>query len=296
MRKITIGLLLLLAVLPSTVMAYTMCSVLPDTGLPTLNSATIPSAGTSITLNFSETVTCSTCTGWTIDMSGGTGEGMSYSSGSGSANLVYTITGRTINSGETGTVAYTQPGNGIEDVAANDLATIASASVTNNSTQSGGGTLLVGDNTSHATNLDYTFSTREVLYRSTGYTASASGTVAKGYFLFGTGTQWGDTCKMLVYDGSKNLMTGGTSTEKSGLSSVNTWAEFTFTSGPSITSGQTYYLGITCSNDMSIKRGSATAGWYLHNDTTGSYASPPTGPLTQSGNMAYDDIGIYVVN
>src|SRR5574343_112365 len=110
-----------------------------DTTPPTLTSATIPTTGTSIALLFDKAVRVGSGgnAGWSIDMSGGTGEGMSYSSGSGSTTLTYSITGRTINSGETGTVSYTQPGNGIEGSvdAYPDVATIASASVTNNSTQ-----------------------------------------------------------------------------------------------------------------------------------------------------------------
>ena len=108
----------------------------PDTTPPTLSSATIPSAGTSISLAFNEAVSVGAGGngGWTITPSGGAAT-MSYASGSGSSTLVYNLN-RTVNSGETGTVAYTQPGNGIEDAAGNDLATIPSASVTNNSTQS----------------------------------------------------------------------------------------------------------------------------------------------------------------
>jgi hypothetical protein len=108
-----------------------------DLTAPTLQNSVVQSTGTTINLTFSETVSIGAGGngGWTIDMSGGSGEGLSYSSGSGSSTLVYTITGRTINYGETGTVAYTQPGNGVEDGAGNDLATIASAAVSNNSTQ-----------------------------------------------------------------------------------------------------------------------------------------------------------------
>jgi hypothetical protein len=69
-------------------------------------------------------------------MSGGAAT-MTYSSGSGSSSLVYTLN-RTVNVGETGTVAYTQPGSGVEDMSGNDLATIGSAAVTNNSSQGGG--------------------------------------------------------------------------------------------------------------------------------------------------------------
>jgi hypothetical protein len=69
-------------------------------------------------------------------MSGGA-VSLAYASGSGSNTLVYNLS-RTIYSGETGTVSYTQPGNGIEDAAGNDLANISSSAVVNNSTQSAG--------------------------------------------------------------------------------------------------------------------------------------------------------------
>lgn len=110
--------------------------------VPTLSSATIPSAGTSITLLFSEAVTIGAGGngGWTITMDGGAAT-LTYASGSGTSSLVYTLS-RTVNSGETGTVAYTQPGDGVEDAAGNDLATIASHAVTNNSS---GGLLIDED-------------------------------------------------------------------------------------------------------------------------------------------------------
>jgi hypothetical protein len=62
---------------------------------------------------------------------------LAYASGSGSNTLIYNLS-RTIYSGETGTVSYTQPGNGVEDASGNDLANISSSAVTNNSTQSSG--------------------------------------------------------------------------------------------------------------------------------------------------------------
>src|ERR1043165_593257 len=110
-----------------------------DVTSPTLSSATINSAGTSLTLAFSETVTFGAGgnTGWTVSLSGGAAT-VSYASGSGSSSLVYTIS-RTGNSGETGTVSYTNPGNGVEDTAGNDLGTVSAASITNNSSQGGGG-------------------------------------------------------------------------------------------------------------------------------------------------------------
>jgi hypothetical protein len=113
-----------------------------DVTPPEKTSLTIPSAGTTLLLGLSET--CSIGAGGngglTLSMSGGAVTA-SYSSGSGSNTFTYNLS-RTVNSGETGTASYTQPGNGIEDTAGNDLASFSSQAVTNNSTQSGGGTAL----------------------------------------------------------------------------------------------------------------------------------------------------------
>ncbi len=110
-----------------------------DVTVPTLTSSTIPAAGTSISLLFSEVVDAGAGgdAGWTVTMSGGA-SAMSYTSGKGSNTLVYALA-RTVLSNETGTMAYTQPGNGIEDASGNDLATISSnPAVTNSSTYTGG--------------------------------------------------------------------------------------------------------------------------------------------------------------
>lgn len=112
-----------------------------DTTPPTLSSATIPSAGNVINFVFSEAVSIGAGgnAGWAFSMSGGAVTA-TYSSGSGSSTLVYTLS-RTVLSGETKSsgLDYTQPGNGIEDASGNDLVTLTGASVTNNSTASGGG-------------------------------------------------------------------------------------------------------------------------------------------------------------
>jgi hypothetical protein len=106
-----------------------------DVTAPTVSSATIPVGGTTITLAFSEAVSVGAGGngGFTVSLSGGAAT-LTYSSGSGSSSLVYTIS-RTVNQGETGTISYTQPGNGIEDTSGNDLATFSNSAVTNNSSQ-----------------------------------------------------------------------------------------------------------------------------------------------------------------
>jgi hypothetical protein len=108
-----------------------------DVTAPTLTTATINLAGTSLTLAFSEPVTFGAGgnTGFTVSLTGGSAT-LTYSSGSGTSLLVYNIS-RTVSSSETGTTSYTQPGNGIEDAAGNDLATFSGETITNNSSQSG---------------------------------------------------------------------------------------------------------------------------------------------------------------
>jgi hypothetical protein len=111
-----------------------------DVTAPTLDSASIPTTGDSLSIVFSETVSIGAGGngGFTITMSGGA-VSLTYSSGSGSNTLVYT-TDRTIDAGETcSDFDYTQPGNGVEDAAGNDLASFSNqhAQVTNNSTEGG---------------------------------------------------------------------------------------------------------------------------------------------------------------
>jgi hypothetical protein len=107
----------------------------PDTTAPTLSTATIGTNGTTLTLVFDETVSIGAGGngGFALTLSAGTST-PTYTSGSGSNTLVYTL-GTVVNSGITGTIAYTQPGNGVEDGSGNDLATFSGTSITNNSTQ-----------------------------------------------------------------------------------------------------------------------------------------------------------------
>ena len=101
---------------------------------PTYSSSAINTAGTEITVTLTESVDFGAGGngGFALDFSGGVVT-PTYSSGSGSTALVYTLS-RTIQAGETGTVEYTQVGNGIEDLTFVDLATFPVQSVTNNST------------------------------------------------------------------------------------------------------------------------------------------------------------------
>ena len=116
--------------------AYEFDAGVPDTTRPTLQSASINTAGTTLTRVFSEPVNTGSGdnAGWSITAGGGAVTG-SYASGTGTATILYTLS-RTVNVGEAVTTSYTQPGNGVEDLADNDmLTTTIPVLVTNNSTQ-----------------------------------------------------------------------------------------------------------------------------------------------------------------
>ena len=100
---------------------------------PTLSSATINTAGTQLTLNWSASVTKTGSGNVTVSASGGAST-PTYSSGSPGTSYVYNLS-RTIDAGETVTTSYTQPGNDLEATSGGaDVATYSAAAVTNNST------------------------------------------------------------------------------------------------------------------------------------------------------------------
>lgn len=98
-----------------------------DNTPPTLSSFVVQPAGTSVVATFNEMMTESGIgSDWSYTMSGGVVT-LSNPSVNGSA-ITYT-TSRTINYDETlSSLSYEQPGNGIEDIADNDLVSIADAS------------------------------------------------------------------------------------------------------------------------------------------------------------------------
>ena len=122
---------------PTKTVAYTV-----DITPPTISTAAIGTDGVTWTFVFSENVAIGAGgnAGWAVSTSTAGAETLTYSSGAGSNTLTYTGS-PTVNSGETITsgLNYTQPTHGITDTAGNDLASIAGASVTNNSTHSGSG-------------------------------------------------------------------------------------------------------------------------------------------------------------
>lgn len=118
-----------------TVVVVGQLASVADVTAPTCSTATIGTNGTALTLAMSETVTRS---GGTFDVdcsTAGANITATYSSGSGSNSLVYTL-GTTVNSGDTCNLDYNGAANGIEDAAGNDLASITDKAITNNSTQS----------------------------------------------------------------------------------------------------------------------------------------------------------------
>lgn len=103
-----------------------------DVTAPTLSSASINAAGTTLTLGWSENVTGSS--GLSLSASGGPAF-LDYTSGSGTSTYTYTIT-RSIKIGETVTISASS--SNIVDGATNTLANFTGTSVTNNSTQVAG--------------------------------------------------------------------------------------------------------------------------------------------------------------
>jgi hypothetical protein len=176
-----------------------------DTTAPTVSSATIGTNGTTLTLAMSETVTRS---GGTFDVdcsTAGNNITATYSSGSGSSSLVYTL-GTTVNSGDTCNLDYDGASNGIEDAAGNDLAAITNGTVTNNSTQGGA---------------DYT------------------ATVAKVYLRDDSGVH--QSFRVAVYNSSGTRIAEsdtGTTVSADGTRSVS------FSSPPTLSSAGTYYISL----------------------------------------------------
>ena len=99
--------------------------------IPTLTSATIGSSGTALTIGFSQSVVYGTggSGGWTISASGGA------ATLTPTANPTTFTVSRPIATGETGTISYVQPGNGVEAVTGGgDLVTLTGFAFNNQST------------------------------------------------------------------------------------------------------------------------------------------------------------------
>ena len=93
---------------------------------PVLVNAVVITNGTQLQISFDRAVTIGAGGngGFTASMSGGAAT-LTYSSGDGSRFLIYDWS-RTIDSEETGTLDYTQPGDGVEDaILFNDVVTFS---------------------------------------------------------------------------------------------------------------------------------------------------------------------------
>jgi len=109
-----------------------------DAVAPQITSVTIGSDGTTWTITGNENLNVGTggSGGFAITMTTAGAVALTYSSGDGTTQLVYTGD-TTVNADDTAAdgLDYTQPTNGIEDDAGNDLANINDFTVTNNSDQ-----------------------------------------------------------------------------------------------------------------------------------------------------------------
>lgn len=110
-----------------------------DETAPTNTEAgnSISADGLTLTLNHTESIT-KTGDGTIVVTCDGEAAAQSYTSGSGTANLVYTF-GAAVTQGQVCTASYTQGGNDLEDAAGNDLATYSGHTIVNGSTVSSGG-------------------------------------------------------------------------------------------------------------------------------------------------------------
>lgn len=143
-----------------------------DTTVPTLSTATIAANGTTLTLVFSETVAIGAGGAGGMSVTGSTSGSVAATLGTPSGNTIVCTLASSIKIGETFTVSYTQPGNGIEDGAGNDLATVAgwNTSVTNNSEVAAG----ILDKTNLIVWLDLANSMTNQAYGDSGVAAAAN--------------------------------------------------------------------------------------------------------------------------
>lgn len=212
----------------------------PVNPTPTLQSATVPTGGTTILLDFTVAVSVGAGGngGWTVSLSGGACT-LTYASGAGTNVLTYNLS-RTITSSETGTISYTQPGNGIEaTTGGNDVATISSASVTNNSTATAP-TLSSATVATGGTTISLVFSASVSIGAggNGGVTVSMSGGAATLSYASGGGST------TLVYNINRTVNTGETGTISytqpgNGIESTTGTMDVATFSGSSVTNSST---------------------------------------------------------
>jgi hypothetical protein len=264
----------------------------PTPVAPTMSSATVGSTGIAATLAFSEDldVGAGGSGGWVMDCDT-TGEvSMTYDSGDGTSSFVYDL-GETVLDDETCTVDYTQPGDGLENSANTDLASISGAAVTNNSTQSGI-TYLIGDPNAEVSATDIMLNP-DTVYASSK-TALASGGLTKGYLYVKDKmgiTASDEYVRLVVYDtdatrdlvAQSNLVSGDTI-------SNGAWLEFTFSSG-SLTANESYYVGFIASDYFGP--GVYSTEDFRPKKTGGTPSSPPS-DFTDSSVSSMGELAIYL--
>lgn len=108
-----------------------------DTAAPTLLSVEIGASGDVVYLGFDESVQLGAngISGLALTLTGGA-ISLTYQSGSGTDTLTCSLS-RTVSPSETGNGSYTQPGDGIKDMAGNVLANIASIAIINGAVATG---------------------------------------------------------------------------------------------------------------------------------------------------------------
>lgn len=127
----------------------------------------------------------------------------------------------------------------------------------------GGGTLLVGDNTSRTLDTTTLLNPDYAIYGV--YTATASGTVAKGYAHIDPTTA--DNAKMVIWNNSTGTIIA---TSASVAIEAEAVYEFAFSAG-SITASTVYAVGIICDGYVNIAHDSQS--WQLGYESN-SYTTP----------------------
>ncbi len=124
-----------------------------DITAPAVSSASIGTTGLALTVNFTEPVQVGAggSGGWVLSNLSSAATLLNFSLAMDGLSATWDIS-RAITDGEVPQLDYTQPGNGIEDLAGNDLATFSAGSITNNSTVPAAPVFLVEDDLEYVDN------------------------------------------------------------------------------------------------------------------------------------------------
>jgi uncharacterized repeat protein (TIGR02059 family) len=275
----------------------------PDTTPPTLVSATIAPAGNSIALVFNETVRVGTggSGGFGTTLTGGASV-MSGASVSGST-ITYSLS-RVVQSSETGTLAYIQPVNGIEDSTGNDLANFSGTAIINNSTQ--------GADTTPPTSSTRTISTNGTTWTLTfnepvrigaggsgGFSVNASGGAvtlsglsASGSTITATGNrtvQTGETVTLSYTQPGNGVEDSPAGNDLASFVALAVTNQSTQPGG-----GNTYYVDQTAGNDASA--GTQAAPWKNCPGMAGTSAHTGAHTLAAGDTVYFDKADTWLVS